>query len=245
MNTTPVYVLLVDDEDALVGILASQLTDQFGYVTRVVRDGQEAIDLLQGKVALPGLVITDYDMPNVNGLELTEWINERGLGIPVIMLTAAGGGTVESSALKAGVYDYLRKETLDLTRLGLTIQSVLERRRLRAMDDEEKDRQQEASANQEATDQLHAVVTNLQPSLMDGFASLHSGLDLLRQRTSKMPFGERADCDDLIQRMHGEVKMLEDTMKTFLELYAFTSSHHSYRQRIEELLASTKRLRRH
>jgi CheY-like chemotaxis protein len=244
MNPTPIYVLLVDDEDALVGILASQLTDQFGYVTRVVRDGQEAIELLQGKEALPGLIITDYDMPNVNGLELTEWINERRLGIPVIMLTAAGGGTIESSALQAGVYDYLRKETLDLTRLGLTIQSVLERRRLRAMEETEKDRQHEASANQQATDRLHAVVTNLQPSLMDGFASLHNGLDLLQQRTTKLPEGEKANCDDLIQRMHIEVKTLEDTMKTFLELYAFASSHHSYLQRIEELLESTKRLRR-
>lgn len=245
MNTTPVYVLLVDDEDALVGILASQLTDQFGYVTRVVRDGQEAIDLLQRQEALPGLIITDYDMPTVNGLELTEWINERRLDIPVIMLTAAGGGTIESQALQAGVYDYLRKETLDLTRLGLTIQSVLERRRLRAMEDGERERQHEASANQEATDRLHAVVTNLQPALMDGFASLHNGLDLLRQRTVKLPEGgERATCDDLIQRMHGEVKMLEGTMKTFLELYAFASSHHSYLQRIEELLESAKKLRR-
>lgn len=245
MNTAPVYVLLVDDEDALVGILASQLTDQFGYVTRVVRDGQEAIDLLQSNDALPSLIITDYDMPNVNGLELTEWISERRLGIPVIMLTAAGGGTIESAALKAGVYDYLRKETLDLTRLGLTIQSVLERRRLRAMEEVEKDRQQEASANQEATDRLHAVVTNLQPSLMDGFASLHNGLDLLQQRTGKLPQGEKANCDDLIQRLHGEVKMLEGTMKTFLELYAFASSHHSYLQRIEVLLESAKKLRQH
>jgi CheY-like chemotaxis protein len=244
MNTAPVYVLLVDDEDALVGILASQLTDQFGYVTRVVHDGQEAIDLLQRKESLPGLIITDYDMPNVNGIELTQWIVERKLGIPVIMLTAAGGGSIEAEALRAGVYDYLRKETLDLPRLGVTIQSVLERRRLRAMEESEKDRQHEASANQQATDRLHAVVTNLQPSLMDGFASLHAGLDLLQQRTHKLPEGDRGNCDELIQRLHGEVKMLEGTMRTFLELYAFASSHHTYLERIEELLESAKKLRR-
>lgn len=244
MSSPPVYVLLVDDEDALVGILASQLTDQFGYVTRVVRDGQEAIALLERKVALPSLIITDYDMPNVNGVELTEWIKERKLGIPVIMLTAAGGGSVEADALRAGVYDYLRKETLDLPRLGLTIQSVLERRRLRAIEDEEKDRQKETSANQEATDRLHAVVTNLQPSLMDGFASLHNGLDLLQQRTEKLAEGDRGSCNELIQRMHTEVKTLEGTMKTFLKLYALTSSHHSHLERIEQLLETAKQLRR-
>jgi hypothetical protein len=112
------------------------------------------------------------------------------------------------------------------------------------MEEVERDRQHEASANQEATDRLHAVVTNLQPSLMDALASLHSGLDLLRQRTSKLPEGESGGCDDLIERLHGEVKMLENTMKTFLELYAFASSHHSYLQRIDELLKSAKELRR-
>ncbi|MCU0452910.1 MAG: response regulator [Bacteroidetes bacterium] len=244
MNTEPVYILLVDDEDALVGILASQLTDQFGYVTRIVRDGQEAIDLLQQAGTLPSLIITDYDMPNVNGLELTEWVQERTLGIPVIMLTAAGGGTIESASLRAGVYDYVRKETLDLQRLGLTIQSVLERRRLRSMEEEEKERQQESSANKEATDRLHAVVTNLQPSLMDGFASVHNGLDLLQQRTQQLSEGDRGTCGDLIQRMHHEVRLLEGSMRTLLELYAFTSSHHSHLERIEELLESTKKSRR-
>jgi DNA-binding response OmpR family regulator len=244
MITEPLYVLLVDDEDALVGILASQLTDQFNYITRVVHDGQEAIDLLRSGNTLPSLVITDYDMPNVNGLELLQWIREHQPGIPVIMLTAAGGGTIESESLRGGAYDYLRKETLDLPRLGITIQSVLERRRLRAMEEEEKDRLKESSRNQEATDRLHMVVTNLQPSLMDGFASLHSGLDLLAQRTGQLPESERGSCEELVRRMHTEVASLETTMKTFLELYAFASSHHSYLERIEQLVESTTRTKR-
>ncbi len=244
MNTAPVYVLLVDDEDALVGILASQLTDQFGYVTRVAHDGQEAIDLLEKGDARPSLVISDYDMPNVNGLELVQWIKDHQLGIPVIMLTAAGSTAIEAEAVRAGVYDYLRKETLDLPRLGITIQSVLERRRLRVMEEGEKDRLKEASANQAATDRLHSVVTHLQPSLMDGFASLHAGLDLLHQRTSALAVDDRKSCDDLLQRLHSEVQTLEGTMRTFLELYSLTSSHHTHLERIEQLLEHTKSARR-
>lgn len=244
MNTPPEYVLLVDDEDALVGILASQLTEQFGYVTRVLHDGREAIELLESSEPPPSLVITDYDMPEVNGIELLQWIMDRKLEIPVIVLTGAGTEDVATQSLRLGAYDYLRKEHVDLQRLGVTIQSVLERRRLRAMEDVEKDRSVEAVRNQEATDQVHAILTGIQPALMDGLASLHSGLDLLRQRTSKLPATEQDSCNELIQRLHKEVKTLEGTMKTLLELYSFVSSHHSHLQRIQELLRSVHSAKR-
>ncbi|MEK6649601.1 MAG: hypothetical protein AABY75_01360, partial [Bacteroidota bacterium] len=145
---------------------------------------------------------------------------------------------VATESLRLGAYDFLRKEQLDLQRLGVTIQSVLERRRLRAMEEVEKDRAVEAVRNQEATDQVHAILTGIQPALLDGLASLHSGLDLLRQRTSKLPVSEQGSCDELIQRLHKEVETLEGTMKMLLELYAFVSSHHSHLQQIQELLRS-------
>ncbi|MEK6650812.1 MAG: response regulator, partial [Bacteroidota bacterium] len=117
MNTTPVYVLLVDDEDALVGILATQLTEQFGYVTRVLHDGREAIELLESGENPPSLVITDYDMPEVNGIELLQWITDRKMQVPVIVLTGAGTEHVATESLRLGAYDFLRKEHLDLQRL--------------------------------------------------------------------------------------------------------------------------------
>ena len=120
----------------------------------------------------------------------------------------------------------------------MTIQSVLERRRLRAMEAVEKDRAFEATQNQQATDQVHAILTGIQPSLMDGLASLHSGLELLRQRSAKLPAEERESCDELASRMHKEVESLDASIKTLLELYSFVSSHHSHLRRIQELLAS-------
>ncbi len=244
MSPTPIYVLLVDDEDALVGILASQLTEQFGYMTRVVHDGREAIELLENDRNLPSLIITDYDMPEVNGIELLQWVMERKLEIPVIVLTAAGSQDVATQSLRLGAYDFLRKEHLDLPRLGVTIQSVLERRRLRAMEEMERGRSAEAVRNQEATDQVHAILTSIQPSLMDGMASLHSGLDLLKQRVAKLPSSDQASCDELITRLHREVSSLDATMKTLLELYSFVSSHHSHLQRIQELLDTVRASKR-
>jgi CheY-like chemotaxis protein len=228
----------VDDEDALVGILASQLTEQFGYVTRVLHDGREAIELFESGETPPSLVITDYDMPEVNGLELLQWIMDRKIEIPVIVLTGAGSENVAAQSLRLGAYDFLRKEHLDLQRLGVTIQSVLERRRLRAMEEVEKGRSAEAVRNQEATDQVHAILTGIQPLLMDSLASLHSGLDLLRQRTSKLPASEQASCDEVIRRLHTEVATLDGTMKTLLELYSYVSSHYSHLERIQQLLRS-------
>jgi CheY-like chemotaxis protein len=209
-------------------------------VTRVVRDGREAIELLESGGNFPSLIITDYDMPEVNGIELLQWVMEHKLEIPVIVLTAAGSQDIATQSLRLGAYDFLRKEHLDLPRLGVTIQSVLERRRLRAMDEMEKGRSEEAVRNQQATDQVHAILTGIQPSLVDSMASLHAGLDLLKQRTGKLPPSDQSSCDELITRLHREVASLDATMKTLLELYSFVSSHHSHLQRIQELLDSVR-----
>lgn len=238
MTEPPLTILLVDDEEALVGILADQLSEQFGYVTKTVGNGQKAIDLLRSGGPLPAVIISDYDMPEVNGLELLAWVKKENLEVPVILLTAAGSDTVATEALRLGAYDYLRKEQLDLQRLNVTIRSTLERRRLKAVEAVEREREKETSLNAEATDAVHAILTTVQPMIMDRIAMLHSGLDQLQSQTSKLPEGDRSSCDNLIQNLQMHVSKVDAALKALLELYAHVYSHHSDLERLQDLKKS-------
>lgn len=80
-------ILLVDDEYGFLEVLAL-LMKQEGYDVAVASDGEEALARLQEQ--RPDLVITDYWMPKMDGLELCRRMHadERWRGIPVLLLTA-------------------------------------------------------------------------------------------------------------------------------------------------------------
>ena len=96
MAKTPL-ILVVDDEPHIVHVLSVKL-QQAGLHVICAMNGRAAMDLIRQDV--PDLVITDYQMPKVNGRELCEALlnNESTRDVPVIMLTARshtqrGGGS--------------------------------------------------------------------------------------------------------------------------------------------------------
>lgn len=92
-------VLIVDDEDALLEMIAN-IVDDLGYTCLVATNGHEALDLLHEETEPPALIISDIMMPKMNGLELLHKLRAdiRLRGIPVILMSAAGlpeDGTVQ------------------------------------------------------------------------------------------------------------------------------------------------------
>src|SRR6185503_14472669 len=80
-------ILFVDDEEQIRRLLSSFLTRR-GYLVQTAVDGQEALKFLETEQ--PDLVITDVNMPNVDGVELTRRLraNPRHQTMPIIMLSA-------------------------------------------------------------------------------------------------------------------------------------------------------------
>ena len=80
-------VLVVDDEIHIVHVVAIKLRNN-GYEVITANDGAEAFDLAQREN--PDIIVTDYQMPAMSGLELVKELrsNEVTKGIPVILLTA-------------------------------------------------------------------------------------------------------------------------------------------------------------
>ncbi len=83
-----------------------------GYGVTDVEDGREALDLLEGG-HVPNLLVTDSNMPRMNGLQLVRAIRESPDSdlstLPVIMLTARQGEQDILEGLEAGLDDYVIK----------------------------------------------------------------------------------------------------------------------------------------
>jgi len=101
-------VLFVDDEEQIRKLLSTWLTRQ-GYVVTVANDGWEALKAIRTKA--PDLVITDVNMPNMNGLELTRRLraDHRTARIPVIMLSARKQADDVLTGYAEGADEYIPK----------------------------------------------------------------------------------------------------------------------------------------
>src|SRR5580765_2853281 len=99
-------VLLVDDEPDLLELLELTLS-RMGLDTTRAETVAEAIGLLD--VEAFDLCLTDMRLPDGPGLRVVEHINQKGLDLPVAVITAYGSAENAVAALKAGAFDYLAK----------------------------------------------------------------------------------------------------------------------------------------
>jgi chemotaxis protein histidine kinase CheA/ActR/RegA family two-component response regulator len=106
-------VLIVDDALSVRNSL-KQLVQDAGYRVEAARDGIEAIDTL--RAFKPRIVLTDLEMPNMNGVELTSHLRGRDdmKGVPIIMITSRSQDKHRRMAEQAGVDAYLTKPYNDV-----------------------------------------------------------------------------------------------------------------------------------
>ena len=103
-------ILVVDDSSTMRRIIVNTLA-RLGYKDVIqAADGVEAWEALQKNDDI-GVVITDWNMPNMNGLELVKKIRaqDKYKLMPIIMVTTEGGKKEVIIALKAGVNNYIVK----------------------------------------------------------------------------------------------------------------------------------------
>jgi CheY-like chemotaxis protein len=105
-------VLVVDDALSVRRSM-EQLLEDAGYEVTSANDGFLALDSLRDKP--PTIVLTDLEMPNLNGLDLTKRIRElpQFMGLPVIMITSRSSDKHRDMAMDAGVDLYLTKPYTD------------------------------------------------------------------------------------------------------------------------------------
>lgn len=104
----PIRVLHVDDDPAVVQLVGAFL-EQNGVETVGVTSAREALDRLETERI--DCLVSDYDMPELTGLDLLAAVRESDEELPFILFTGKGSEEIASEAISAGVDDYLQKKT--------------------------------------------------------------------------------------------------------------------------------------
>jgi PAS domain S-box-containing protein len=129
-DSTSVRVLHVDDDPQILD-LTSEFLERTDEDFTVVGETSavEGINRLQQQEF--DCIISDYDMPNTDGLEFLEIVREQYPDLPFILYTAKGSEEVASEAISAGVTEYMQKETSteQYTVLANRIQNAVDRYR--------------------------------------------------------------------------------------------------------------------
>jgi len=99
-------VHLVDDDESIRRSVSFMLRTS-GYLVKTYASGVEFLANI--KAAVPGCILLDVQMPEVDGLEVQKRLREQGILLPVIVMTAHGDVTVSVQAMKAGAVDFIEK----------------------------------------------------------------------------------------------------------------------------------------
>jgi DNA-binding response OmpR family regulator len=117
------HILIVEDELRVADLIKRGL-EEYGYVATIAFDGE-----IGKKLALANhydLIITDINLPKINGIDLCRQIKRALPAIPIIMLTALGTTDDKVDGFDAGANDYMVKP-FDLRELHVRIRELLKR----------------------------------------------------------------------------------------------------------------------
>ncbi len=114
-------ILLIDDDPAVRGLISSILRKK-GMDVVLAKEGNEGLQLVQNEN--PDLVVCDFQMPGMNGLEVLDQIKKNNPQIPVIILTAYGDAALTIQSMQTGAFDFIEKpinprELLEVTKNAL------------------------------------------------------------------------------------------------------------------------------
>ncbi|NLD35987.1 MAG: response regulator [Desulfatiglans sp.] len=118
-------ILLVED-DSDVRKMTTRLLEYLNCSVVAVSDGSDALSSLTNKGNSFDLVMTDYSMPDMNGVELAANLKRILPDIPVILCTGAGGSDNDSLLSESGITEVLTKP-YSRNDLYLTIKRAMER----------------------------------------------------------------------------------------------------------------------
>ncbi len=123
MEQTVAQKILIADDQQLIRELLSKIFTHSGYYVRTSEDGADA--LRQFNCEDPDLLITDLNMPEIDGYELCQRVRSVS-DIPIMLITACSNSSVKRKALSAGANAFLTKP-INLEEIKLQVHALLNR----------------------------------------------------------------------------------------------------------------------
>jgi CheY-like chemotaxis protein len=119
-------LIFVDDEPAIL-MVTRRLLERLGYRVSAYGDAASALAAFRANPAGYDLILTDYGLPGMNGIELAEALHAARHDVPVILISGANEGWTPEQARDRGVSDILMKP-YSLEDLGATLRRWHSRR---------------------------------------------------------------------------------------------------------------------
>jgi DNA-binding NtrC family response regulator len=208
-NPDPIHLLFVDDDTGYMAvaqhILAKYATRKFTVVWR--QDGTSALEFLKTRPPVD-LVILDYYLPEMNGLELAKALRERHPDLPLMFLTSNRDFRLAIEAMKYGVEDYMVKDEAVDSVLPRMIINIVDRVRLKRRIAEQQKAELIASQRAEAIRQLVVTVCH---EFNNPLAAIKISTDILLRQS--LPSDERVRAEEIdrnISRVEAEITRLRD-----------------------------------
>jgi DNA-binding NarL/FixJ family response regulator len=127
-----INILMIEDNDNFGKLVELYLSQHPEYIFHLVwnKSGEDGLRELETNTNFD-IILMDYNLPGMNGVEVTRSLIEKGITIPVVFITVNRDFNLAVETMKLGVEDFLVKDEISTPVLPRTIVSVLERVRLR------------------------------------------------------------------------------------------------------------------
>lgn len=162
-------ILIVDDSLADRTIAAKLFSHQKNFSILQASDGREAMELIEQRC--PDLVVTDLQMPEMDGLQLVGEIRQRYPHLPCVLITAKGSEELAAEAIRRGAASYVPKRRMADTLLATVSQvlaATVHENKQREVDEFQVRREFEYCMPNDAT-KIELLVTRLQESVSQRF----------------------------------------------------------------------------
>jgi CheY-like chemotaxis protein/anti-sigma regulatory factor (Ser/Thr protein kinase) len=115
-------ILVVDDSEIDRKLVEGLLKPQIDWIVQFASDGDEALTMIAE--IFPDVVVTDLQMPNMDGIRLCQEAKKASPHVPIILMTGKGSEDLAAEALSAGAASYVPKSALATSLLD-TVEQVL------------------------------------------------------------------------------------------------------------------------
>ncbi len=233
----PIRVLIIDDERSFgLGLEMSLKMD--GLAAKSVDSAESAVELLENESF--GVIVCDYSMPGMNGLDFLKWMRERNIDSPVLMLTGAGSEAIAVEAIKSGAADYFRKELVNTEQLAKEIKGVHERRRLAREKEKielEKHRQEQTRKELESLQMFEGTLNSIRAIVENGLAGLSRRVET--NGVQLLPFvaeNGKSQFTRFLEDLKKEIALVKTGTKSISDFSALVA------RKLESIEAERKRL---
>lgn len=225
MDERIIKIMVVDD-DPFVRELLSTILEGSGYAIVTAENGLDALENYRKDPTID-LIVSDVNMPEMDGIQLIKTLREQHLDVPIIMVTSVSSISVAVDALSSGAIDYVLKDEGIQETINITVKRALEKHQLKLQNIQLlADLAAKTSEQEDTLSYLTAIINNMPDGLL--VTNAQSRITLANPAIVKM-FGlpdtnlVGRDCDELFKDKFQEMQqhfcaMGEAPMTTSVEL---------------------------